>query len=96
MKFGQLFLDGGKWQGRQIVSKEWLESWVKPRSGLNKEGDYGYGWHLADYDVGGKTYSAISASGNGGQLFNRHPGPGTGDHIYSWELWQLRHLEEFP
>ncbi|HEV2037659.1 MAG TPA: serine hydrolase [Candidatus Eremiobacteraceae bacterium] len=68
LKFGQLFLDRGRWNGKQIIDNAWLEASAKPRSSLNRQGDYGYGWHLYSYSVRGRTIKAISAGGNGGQL----------------------------
>ncbi len=29
-KFGELFLDGGNWQGRQIISKDWVAKSTRP------------------------------------------------------------------
>jgi CubicO group peptidase (beta-lactamase class C family) len=68
LKLGQLFLDGGRWRGRQIVSRRWVERSTQPSSSLNREHDYGYTWHLNDYHVGAKSLRAYSAEGNGGQL----------------------------
>ncbi|MBV9149068.1 MAG: serine hydrolase [Candidatus Eremiobacteraeota bacterium] len=69
LKFGQLFLDHGRWNGRPIISDEWLKQSAIPRTSPEGEGDqYGYGWHLFDYHAGSKTIHAISAGGNGGQL----------------------------
>lgn len=68
MKLGQLFLGGGRWNGRQVLSRQWVERATEPHSSLNHENDYGYAWHIIDYRVGGKTYRAFSAEGNGGQL----------------------------
>jgi CubicO group peptidase (beta-lactamase class C family) len=73
MKFGQLFLNGGKWNGRQIVDASWLRESVVQRTVMHQdaagEGDrYGYGWHLLTLDVNGQRYEVINAGGNGGQL----------------------------
>lgn len=68
LKFGQLILDGGMWNGRRIIDGRFLASAVEPRSALNAPGDYGYGWHLSTFAVGGVSYPAINAGGNGGQL----------------------------
>ena len=73
MKFGQLFLNGGKWNGRQIVDASWLRESVVQRTVMKQdaagEGDrYGYGWHLMTLDVNGQRYEVINAGGNGGQL----------------------------
>ncbi len=73
LKFGQLFLDRGAWDGRQIVDGAWLLSSATQRSVMNPDGAgggdrYGYGWHLSTLTVGGRTYDVINAGGNGGQL----------------------------
>jgi CubicO group peptidase (beta-lactamase class C family) len=67
LKFGQLFLDHGRWKGQQVVSERWVERATRPHSGINTAGDYGYAWWIRDYQVGGKAYHAFSAQGNGGQ-----------------------------
>jgi CubicO group peptidase (beta-lactamase class C family) len=41
-KFGLLFLRGGEWEGRQIVSKSWVEESTKPSQELFK--GYGFQW----------------------------------------------------
>jgi CubicO group peptidase (beta-lactamase class C family) len=73
LKFGQLFLSHGAWNGRQIVDDSWLRESIVQRSIMNEdaagEGDrYGYGWHLASLTVNGQRYQVINAGGNGGQL----------------------------
>lgn len=73
IKFGQLFLNGGKWNGQQIVDPSWLRESVVARTVMYQdaagEGDrYGYGWHLSTLEVNGQRYEVINAGGNGGQL----------------------------
>jgi CubicO group peptidase (beta-lactamase class C family) len=69
LKFGELLLHGGRWHTSQIVSPEWIRESMKPRTAPLGEGDrYGYGWHLTDVTVDGRTYRVINAGGNGGQL----------------------------
>jgi CubicO group peptidase (beta-lactamase class C family) len=68
LKFGQLFLDCGVWKGRRLMSRDWVARSLQPHSALNGPGDYGYTWHISHFTVGGKTYVAQSAGGNGGQL----------------------------
>ncbi len=68
LKFGQLMLDDGVWNGTRVVEKEWVDAVTVPRSALNAPGDYGYGWHLSTFTVGGVSYPAFNAGGNGGQL----------------------------
>jgi len=68
VKLGQVYLSGGVWNGRRIISKEWVDESLRPRTAMQDTDDYGYGWHLMDYRVGERTYRASYASGNGGQL----------------------------
>ena len=68
LKLGQLYLDGGVWEGRRIVSEEWVRASAAPHASLNEEGDYGFAWWRRSYEVGGRTIDTYYASGNGGQL----------------------------
>jgi CubicO group peptidase (beta-lactamase class C family) len=69
LKFGELMLNGGRWHNRQIVDSQWIAESTKPRTAPVGEGDrYGYGWHLTEVNVNGRTYRVINAGGNGGQL----------------------------
>jgi CubicO group peptidase (beta-lactamase class C family) len=45
-KFGQLYLQGGEWQGEQVVPQEWIEASVTARFTFSetRQGDVGYGY----------------------------------------------------
>jgi CubicO group peptidase (beta-lactamase class C family) len=58
-RFGFLYLNGGKWDGRPIVPAEWIAESTAPNSN-----DYGYYWWLRG---SGRTFS-YSAAGSGGNL----------------------------
>jgi CubicO group peptidase (beta-lactamase class C family) len=74
LKFGELFLDHGRWHGTQIVDPSWLSDVAQKHSYVGGGGgDYGWGWHLATYRVGGRSIAAINAGGNGGQLLYVFP-----------------------
>ena len=73
LKLGQLYLDGGKWQGKQVLSKKWTVAATTqhaffPASDYAAGHGYGYTWHLFEVKVGTKTYQEYMAQGNGGQL----------------------------
>jgi CubicO group peptidase (beta-lactamase class C family) len=68
LKLGELFLDGGAWNGHRILSQAWVREATSPHSGLQHPGDYGYSWHLTTYRGAGTTYHAFEAQGNGGQF----------------------------
>jgi hypothetical protein len=63
-KIGYLWLNGGVWDGKQIVSREWVKAAVTPQMTETGEEDvYGYGWWLSrDNDP-----FVYSANGRGGQ-----------------------------
>ncbi len=70
MKFGQLLLDGGRWNGKRIVGEEFARRAGSSLVTLRDQPEtmhYGYLWWTIDYDVGGKKVHAYFASGNGGQ-----------------------------
>jgi CubicO group peptidase (beta-lactamase class C family) len=68
MKLGQLYLNGGTWQGRRILSEEWVRQSTAPRYALGATTRYGYLWWLREYPYAGRTVQAYYASGNGGQF----------------------------
>ncbi len=73
IKLGQLYLSKGKWNGTRIISKQWVEesfklqSHFKPIFDKDAGHDYGFGWHIRDHTVNGKTYPLYWMGGNGGQ-----------------------------
>jgi CubicO group peptidase (beta-lactamase class C family) len=74
-KIGQLVLERGKWQGRQIVSSSWIEESTTPRlSGTGAMFDrpegitsYGYLWWLGRSPPEHPERDMIAGAGNGGQ-----------------------------
>ncbi|HLK97531.1 MAG TPA: serine hydrolase [Hymenobacter sp.] len=65
-RFGQLYKNGGRWQGQQILPAGWVaESFRKYHQ--TPFGDfYGYLWWNKTYDVAGKRQETFFCSGNGG------------------------------
>jgi CubicO group peptidase (beta-lactamase class C family) len=68
LKFGQLFLNGGRWQGRQVVSRAWVNRSTSHQITTPDGGSDGYGWHRHALRVGDRSYQAYEANGNGGQF----------------------------
>src|ERR1051325_5370692 len=66
MKLGQLYLDGGAWHGRRIVSADWVKRSTVPRYPMSARLKYGYLWWMIEYPYKGATVQAFFASGNGG------------------------------
>jgi CubicO group peptidase (beta-lactamase class C family) len=60
-KIGCLILNGGEWNGKQIISKEWLNK-IQPLHKIQKTEFYGYGWWLD-----AENPDEVQAVGRGGQ-----------------------------
>jgi CubicO group peptidase (beta-lactamase class C family) len=69
LKIGQVFLAGGTWNGKRIISREWIDRSTTKHSAINPESGYGYNWWLHDLrSADGRIFPAYAAEGNGGQL----------------------------
>jgi CubicO group peptidase (beta-lactamase class C family) len=66
MKFGQLLLNGGTWQGHRILSREFAARAGSPLYHLRGQ-LYGYLWWGVDYPYKNRTVYAYFAGGAGGQ-----------------------------
>ncbi len=60
-KIGQLYLDGGMWNGKQIVSARWIDESTREHSRWEKHNlPYGYLWWVEN----GNGYAAMGDGGN--------------------------------
>jgi CubicO group peptidase (beta-lactamase class C family) len=66
LKIAQLYLDGGRWQGKRIVGESWVKTSTQPHARIDETTEYGYLWWLKSFKSGEKTYSAFYMTGNGG------------------------------
>lgn len=66
-KLWYLFQQGGKWEGKQIVTPEWVKDSVTPHMDLGPQAKYGLKWWLYPYGKDDKLM-AWSGNGFGGQL----------------------------
>jgi CubicO group peptidase (beta-lactamase class C family) len=68
-KLGYLWLNKGVWEGKQIVSSQWVEDSIKVHMQTGGNDDYGYGWWIATDEP-----AAYNAIGRGGQRIIVVPG----------------------
>ncbi len=70
VKFGQLFLDRGQWQGQQIISEAWVDASTRRavEFDFGYSDGYGYQWWREDISVSGETLELFFTAGNGGQF----------------------------
>jgi CubicO group peptidase (beta-lactamase class C family) len=66
LKLAQLYLDGGRWGGKRIVSESWVRASTGPHARIDETTEYGYLWWLKSFKSGGKSYPAFFMTGNGG------------------------------
>lgn len=67
-KFGQLYKNGGKWNGKQIVPRGWVDKTFTKYINIPYDPTFFYGylfWNIT-YTVNNKPYEAFYATGNGG------------------------------
>jgi CubicO group peptidase (beta-lactamase class C family) len=72
IKFGQLYLNGGSWQGQQLISADWVAASVIRHVDLSGSftfsDGYGYQWWLDTFTYKGQQVEAWITSGYGGQF----------------------------
>ena len=66
-KLGQLVLDRGMWQGKQIISADWIAESTSPQINGESIFFYGYLWWLGRFLVERREIRWIAGFGNGGQ-----------------------------
>jgi CubicO group peptidase (beta-lactamase class C family) len=65
-RLGQLVLDGGRWQGRQLLPRDYIAAMIQPQAQAGDGSDYGYQWWGLKLAVDGKPQTVWAMSGNGG------------------------------
>jgi CubicO group peptidase (beta-lactamase class C family) len=66
-KFGNLFVNGGRWNGLQVVPQTWVERSAQGATAIGGE-SYGWLWWKSSFRVRGVAKPGMYASGNGGNL----------------------------
>lgn len=66
LKLGLLYLNGGRWAGRQIIAQSWVETSTAAHVMATDEDTYGYLWWRRDFRRGEEVFPAYYMAGNGG------------------------------
>jgi CubicO group peptidase (beta-lactamase class C family) len=70
LKFGELYLNEGRYQNKQIISKSWIEQSLKAHIFLEnvpEKNKYGYLWWHHEYSFDNQKIQTVEARGAGGQ-----------------------------
>ncbi|WP_420603001.1 serine hydrolase domain-containing protein [Flagellimonas sp.] len=100
-KLGQLYLDEGRWNGKQIISSDWIEKSITSAVHLDLgfTDGYGYQWWMKEFIVNGQSMDTFFAAGNGGQFIYVFPSLNavisfTGENYGSQTMYQVTSLLE--
>ncbi|MCE9668091.1 beta-lactamase family protein [Myxococcus stipitatus] len=101
LKLGQLYLSGGVWNGRRIVSRQWVERSVAKHAEMEPGRTYGYAWWRHELKVGERVYAEYEAGGNGGQYIMVVPELDltvvfTGANYGQFNIWKTFREELLP
>lgn len=66
LKLGQLYLDGGTWNGKRVVSSDWVARSISPHANAREDTDYGYLLWLQTFHVAGRDFKCFAMYGAGG------------------------------
>ena len=66
LKFAQLYLNGGTWNGNRILPADWVEASVAPHASARQDTDYGYLWWLQTFHSGSRDWHSWGMFGSGG------------------------------
>lgn len=72
-KFGLLFLREGRWNDKQVLSKEWIEQSTAKRVRAFGSVDFGYLWWSGTFRIRDKSIDYIYGAGYGGQSLHLVP-----------------------
>jgi CubicO group peptidase (beta-lactamase class C family) len=69
LKFGQLVLAGGRWNGMQIVPSDWVKRATTPLVAIDRGRSYGYHWYTGEAIAGTppRSHPWVAGIGWGGQ-----------------------------
>src|SRR5437588_6687125 len=66
LKLGQLYLNHGAWNGKQVISADWVQKSISPHAQVDDDTNYGYFWWLRTSTAENKKVAGFWMQGNGG------------------------------
>ncbi|MDO9453725.1 MAG: serine hydrolase [Stagnimonas sp.] len=66
LALGQLYLDGGQYQGKTVMPAAWVAQSISPKAKADEGVDYGYLWWLMQFPLKDKVLHSYAMNGSGG------------------------------
>jgi CubicO group peptidase (beta-lactamase class C family) len=66
LTFGQLYINGGKWNNKQLISENWIQKSTEPKLSSTDQ-EYAFHWWIKSYSVNSKLFRTFYALGHGEQ-----------------------------
>ncbi|HZP66165.1 MAG TPA: serine hydrolase [Rudaea sp.] len=66
LKIGQMIVDHGRWQERQVISAKWIDAALGVHAQARDDAEYGYLFWRFHYPLAGKDQPVWAMAGNGG------------------------------
>jgi CubicO group peptidase (beta-lactamase class C family) len=73
LKLGQLYANGGLWNGREVISADWVKQSITPHARVDEQTEYGYFWWLKTFSTPTKKFPAYLMQGSGGNKVGVFP-----------------------
>jgi CubicO group peptidase (beta-lactamase class C family) len=73
LKLGQLYLNGGVWNGKRVVPVAWVKTSIEPHVRIDDQTEYGYLWWLRSFQSGNRSFRSYYMSGSGGNRVHVFP-----------------------
>jgi CubicO group peptidase (beta-lactamase class C family) len=72
-KLAQLYLNGGTWRGRRVLSADWVARSIAAQANAREDTDYGYLWWLPTFHANGRDFKCFAMFGTGGNKVYAFP-----------------------
>lgn len=66
LKLAQLYLNKGSWQGKEIISRDWVEKSTRPYASYMPNMEYGYLFWIGEFGPQDRKYTTYYMAGAGG------------------------------
>jgi hypothetical protein len=73
LKLALLYLNGGRWNGEQVVPRAWVGASLAPHANARDDVDYGYLLWLEKFHSQGRDLQGAGMYGNGGNMIVAFP-----------------------